>query len=62
MNETIFDYLRNMDLIDYLGILTTIVIVIAYFSGSIFLFYNFIMTKLHLYKSPRDPYYDPREH
>ncbi len=60
MNETIVDYLRNVDIIDYVGLLTTIVIVVSYVLGIIFLVYNFFMTRFHKYKSPADPLYDPR--
>jgi hypothetical protein len=60
MPEGLQEYFRNLDFIDYLGFLTTILIVIAYFSGAIYVVYSFFMTKFHKYKDPIDPFYDPR--
>ncbi len=60
MSEGLQEYFRNIDFIDYLGFLTTILIVIAYFSGAIYVVYSFFMTKFNKFKEPVDPYYDPR--
>jgi hypothetical protein len=61
MAEGIIEYLKNVDLIDYLGLLTSIMIVVAYVSGGFYMIYNFFATKFGKVKAPADPYYDPRD-
>jgi hypothetical protein len=61
MNEGIYEYLRNVDFIDYLGLLTSAAIVIAYFTGGLYMIFNFFTSKFGREKGPIDPYYDPRE-
>jgi hypothetical protein len=60
MSQGIIEYLKNIDFIDFLGILTSILIVIAYFSGGLYMIFNFFVVKFNKVKTPSDPYYDPR--
>jgi len=61
MAEGIIEYLKNVNFIDYLGLLTSIMIVVAYVTGFIYMIYNFFVVKLGKVKGPSDPYYDPRD-
>jgi len=39
--ETIVDYLRNTDFIDYISLLFTIIILVAYLGGIIYIIYDY---------------------
>jgi len=41
----ITEYLKNMDFFDYLGMLTAIVSIIAFLSGSIYTIFNYLFHK-----------------
>ena len=60
MSEGLQEYFRNVDFIDYLGFLTTVLIVVAYFSGAIYVVYSYFMNKFNKFQGPDDPFYDPR--
>jgi len=61
MSEGIIEYLKNVDFIDYLGLLTSVMIVVAYLTGGLYMIFNFFAVKFGREKGPIDPYYDPRE-
>ena len=39
--ETIVDYLRNTDFVDYISLLFTILILVAYIGGIIYIIYDY---------------------
>jgi hypothetical protein len=60
MQESISEFFRNLTFVDYLGLLTSLMIIVAYLFGGIFMVYNYFAVKSGKLTGPADPFYDPR--